>query len=43
MTLKKEKVFFRKMEDLISEQRRIKQEEKDKENWDKWNEEQNQD
>ena len=40
---KKEKVFFRKMEDLISEQRRIKQEEKDKENWDKWNEEQNQD
>ena len=40
---KKEKVFFRKMEDLISEQRRIKQEEKDKENWDKWNEEKNQD
>jgi|GEM_PF-1362144 hypothetical protein len=40
---KSEDILYRKMEDAVSEQRRIKEQQEDKEKWDKWNEVQNQD
>ena len=40
---KSEDILYRKMEDAVSEQKRIKEQQEDKEKWDKWNEVQNQD
>ena len=40
---KSEDILYRKMEDAASEQRRIKEQQEDREKWDKWNKDQNQD